>query len=137
VGDYLPNSLHVEFGRLQMFISDNYHSDGKPRERGGRPPVYAVHVRKDKPFVLDFSNQPEVLFASPVKAQRLKPGDPLEVKAVLVDPALDIMIRELADTIRKPKPNQTRNSQYLSLDPTVTVKRTNGEKVAEGIMPFG
>jgi hypothetical protein len=91
VGDYLPNSLHVEFGRLQMFISDNYHSDGKPRDRSGRPPVYGVHVRKDKPFVLDFSNKPEVLFASPAKAQRLKPGDNLEVKAVLVDPVLDIM----------------------------------------------
>ena len=40
-------------------------------------------------FVLDFSNQPEVLFASPAKDLRVKPGDTLEVKAVLVDPKLN------------------------------------------------
>ncbi len=135
VGDYLPNSLNLEYGRLQIFVSDNYHSDGKPRERGA--PVYGVKVRKDKAFVLDFSNPPQVLFASPAKDVTLKPGDTLEVKAVLVDPVLDIMIRELSDTTRKARPDQTRSRNALSLDPTVTVKRSNGEKVAEGVMPFG
>ncbi len=135
VGDYLPNSLNLEYGRLQIFVSDNYHSDGKPRERGA--PVYGVKVRKDKPFVLDFSNLPQVLFASPAKGITLKPGDTLEVKAVLIDPVLDIMIRELSDTTRKARPDQTRSRNALSLDPTVTVKRSNGDKVAEGIMPFG
>ncbi len=135
VGDYLPNSLNLEYGRLRIFVSDNYHSDGKPRERGA--PVYGVKVRKDKPFVLDFSNEPQVLFASPAKGVTLEPGDTLEVKAVLVDPVLDIMIRELSDSTRKARPDQTRSMNALSLDPTVTVKRGNGEKVAEGIMPFG
>ena len=141
VGDYLPNSLHVEFGRLQIFLSDNYHSDGKPRQRDGREPVYGVHIRKDRPFVLDFANQPEVLFASPAKGERVKPGDTLEVKAVLVDPVLNIMVRGLTDTTRKQKTtgdgrplNYERN---LSLDPKVAVKRKNGETVAEGVMPFG
>lgn len=135
VGDYLPNSLNLEYGRLQIFVSDNYHSDGKPRARGA--PVYGVKVRKDKPFVLDFSNPPQVLFASPAKDITLKPGDTLEVKAVLIDPVLDIMIRELSDTTRKARPDQTRSRNAFSLDPTVRVTRSNGEKVAEGIMPFG
>jgi len=136
-GDYLPNCLNIEYGRLAIFISDNYHSDGKPRSRGAEPAVYGVKVRKDKPFVLDFSNEPKVLFASPAKGLTLKPGDTLDVKAVLVDPVLHIMIRELSDTTKPARADQTRSRNALSLDPTVTVKRLNGEKVAEGIMPFG
>jgi len=138
VGDYLPSYLNVEFGRLKIFLSDNYHSDGKPRDRGGRAPVHGIHIRKDKPFVLDFTTKPEVLFASPAKDVRLKPGDTLEVKAVLIDPKLDIMIRGLDDSTRKQKGTaEGPSGRPLSLDPTVIVRRENGEKVAEGVMPFG
>ena len=141
VGDYRPNYIMVQFGRLRIGASHNYHSDGKPRERGDRPAVYGITIRKDKPFVLDFSNKPDVMFASPAKDQRVKPGDTLEVKAVLVDPKLDMMIRDLDDTTRK----QTKTAdgqalpyeRNLSLDPQVIITRANGEKVAEGVMPFG
>ena len=116
-------------------------SDGKPRERGDRPAVYGITIRKDKPFVLDFSNKPDVMFASPAKDQRVKLGSSLEVKAVLVDSNLDMMIRDLDDTTRK----QTKDAdgkplgyeRNLSLDPQVIITRANGEKVAEGVMPFG
>jgi hypothetical protein len=95
VGDYLPAMLNIKFGPLRLDISDNYHSDGKPRDRGGIPAVYAIKIRKNKPFTLNFSNKPDVIFASPAADLRLKPGDKLEVQAVLVDPELDIMIRGL------------------------------------------
>jgi hypothetical protein len=95
VGDYLPAMLNITFGSLSIDISDNYHSDGKPRDRGGIPAVYGIKIRKNKPFVLNFSNKPDVIFASPAADLRLKPGDNLDVKAVLVDPELDIMIRGL------------------------------------------
>ena len=98
VGDYLPNYITVEFGHLRIAISHNYHSDGKPRDRIGRASVYGLAVRKDKPYVLDFSNKPDVMFASPARGQQFKPGDTVEVKAVLVDPKLDFMIRRLNDT---------------------------------------
>jgi hypothetical protein len=141
VGDYTPSYITVQFGRLSIGISDNYHSDGKPRGRAGRPTVYGISIRKDQPFVMDFINKPDVLFASPAKDLRLKAGDELKVKAVLVDPKLDIMIRGLADTTRK----QTNDAngkplgyeRNLSLDPTVIITRANGKKVAEGVMPFG
>jgi hypothetical protein len=98
-------------------------------------------VRKDKPFVMDFSNQPEVMFTSPAKAQRVRLGEELEVKAVLIDPKLDIMIRGLEDTTRKqtqtPDGRPLNYQRNLSLDPKVLITRTNGEKVAEGVMPFG
>jgi len=141
VGDYLPEFLTLNFGQLRIQLSQNYHSEGKRQSRDGRPNVYGITIRKDQPFVLDFANQPEVMFTSPTNSQRIKLGDTLLVAAVLVDPKLDIMIRRLEDTSRK----QTKDAEgkplgyerNLSLDPTVIITRTNGEKVAEGVMPFG
>ena len=187
VGDYLPAMLNITLGPLRISVSDNYHSDGKPRDRGGQPPVYGIKIRKDKPFVLDFSNKPNVIFASPAPDLRLKPGDKLDVKAVLVDPELDIMIRGLeakpsyADSTLLVKlsilvliipgilwlllPRLRRRYRFLpilstlgavvlvarlialpaispklsydKIIPRVLITRTNGEKVAEGVMPFG
>ena len=141
VGDYLPEFLTLQFGRLRIQLSQNYHSEGKRQSREGRPEAFGITIRKDRPFVLDFSNQPEVMFTSPVKDQRIKLGDELSVMAVLTDPKLDIMIRRLEDTSRK----QTKDAdgkplgyeRNWSLDPTVIITRANGDKVAEGVMPFG
>jgi hypothetical protein len=141
VGDYLPEYLTLQFGRLQIALSQNYHSEGKRQSRAGRPIVYGITIRKDRPFVFDFSNKPDVMFTSPTDSQRVKPGDTLMVAAVLTDPKLDIMIRRLEDTSHK----QTKDAEgkalgyqrSLSLDPKVIITRANGEKVAEGVMPFG
>lgn len=140
IGEYLPSYLSVHLGKFRIAISQNYHSDGKPRDRSGRPLVYGIGLKKDRPFVLDFGGRPEVLFASPAQDQRVKLGGELVVKAVLIDPKLDIMIRRLDDTTRKQPRAEGMTAGYqrdLSLDPTVIVTRTNGEKVAEGVMPFG
>ena len=132
VGDYAPSYIMVEFGRLSLGISYNYHSEGKPRARGGRALVHGLMVRKDRPCVLDFSNKPDVMFASPSCDQPFKPGDTIEVKAVLVDPKLDFMVRGLNDTTQRKS-----DGRYVSLDPKVLITRADGEKVAEGVMPFG
>jgi len=141
VGDYRPNYITIQYGRLQIAASHNYHADGKPRGGSERPPVYGIAIRKDKPFVLDFSDKPDVMFAAPAKDQRVKLGESLEVKAVLVDPKLDMMIRGLDDTTRKQKTTADGSplpyARDLSLDPQVIITRANGEKVAEGVMPFG
>jgi hypothetical protein len=190
VGDYLPAMLDITFGSLRISVSDNYHSDGKPRDRAGLPPVYGIKIRKNKPFVLDFSNKPDVIFASPAADHRLKPGEKVDVKAVLVDPELNIMIRGLeakpsyADSTLLVKlsilvliipgilwlllPRLRRRCQryrflpilsalgavvlvaclialpaigpklsYDKIIPRVLITRANGEKVAEGAMPFG
>jgi len=187
VGNYLPAMLTLTLGPLRISVSDNYHSDGKPRDRAGLPPVYGIKIRKNKPFVLDFSNKPDVIFASPAPDLRLKTGDKLDVKAGLVDPELDIMIRGLkakpsyADSTLLVKlsilvliipgilwlllPRLRRRYRFLpilsalgavvlvaclialpaigpklsydEIIPRVLITRANGEKVAEGAMPFG
>jgi len=64
------------------------------------------------------------------------------VKAILTDPNLDIMIRDLEDTTRKhreigPDGKPRRYETLVSLDPNVVITRADGQKVAEGVMPFG
>ena len=142
VGDYLPSYLTIDFGSLQISLSNNYHSDGEPRESGSA--VYGIEIREDRPFVLDFSNEPEVLFATPAKDARLRVGETLEVKAVLVDPKLDIMIRGLDNTSRTGEESidegddeVARFQEPVSLDPKVIITRADGEKVTQGNMPFG
>ena len=71
------------------------------------------------------------MFASPAKDRRVKLGEELQVKAVLIDPELDIMIRGVDDTGTEQK------QKNVSLDPKVIITRGDGEKVAEGVMPFG
>ncbi len=144
VGDYLPGTLTITFGLLRITISRNYRSDGKLRDRGESPIFYGIKIRKDKPFVLDFSNNPEMMFVSPSKGHRVKLGGQLRVEADLIDPKLDIIIRRLEDITRKQKKEyitsngQKRTSkQLMSLEPKVLITRANGEKVAEGVMPFG
>ena len=143
VGDYLPSYLTIIFGRLRISVSNNYYSDGQ-RRRGSRTDVYGIKVRQDKPFIFDFSNKPEVIFVSPAKDHRIKLGQELKVEAVLIDRELDIMIRRLYDTTRKEKKEyampdgQKRTFERdVSLDPKVIITRANGEKVDEGVMPFG
>lgn len=143
-GDYRPTLISVTVGRLSVQISYNYHSDGKPRERLGRAPVYGIKIRKDKPFAFDFSNPPDVMFASPAKSQTFKPGDTVAVSGILVDPIQDFMIRGLVDTGRKEqkeyKDDSGRTSSYeesVSLDAKVTIRDSAGNAVAEGKMPFG
>jgi hypothetical protein len=144
VGDYLPSYLSLSFGPLSVTVSDNYHSDGKPRDRGERPLVYGITIRKDKPYVFDFSNSPDVLFASPARDRRIRAGEELKVAALLIDPELDIMIRGLQDNRRQHKreqvlPDGTKHTweESVSLDPKVFVTRLDGKIVAEGVMPFG
>ena len=93
---------------------------------------------------MDFSNKPEVLFAAPAKNSVFKPGDEVQVYAVLVDPVLDIMISGLNDMRQKIKEEidmgdgkKEMREKNKSLDPTVTIADSSGKIVSEGTMPFG
>jgi hypothetical protein len=123
-GDYLPAYLTVHMASLDIAVSDNYHSDGKPRDRDTRPYRYGIQIRPDRPFVFDFSNKPQVMFATPAKDLTVKAGDAVDVKAVLTDPNLDIMIRRL-------------HIGGKDIVPSVVVTRQGGEIVGQGPMPFG
>ncbi len=143
-GDYTLASTTIQYGPLTIDISQNYHGDGQRRAKihpklAFEKWIYGIKITKDRPFVLDFSNEPEVLFIEPTRAQRFNTGEEVEVMAVLIDPKLDIMIRRITkmmDTYNsngKKRPNQ----KLTTLDPKVLITRIDGEKVAEDVMPFG
>lgn len=144
VGDYYPAIMHISLDSIRLTVSNNYHTDARGRPPDRRETVAGITIREDKPYVLDFSNKPAVVFEQPKEDRRIRPGEELKVEAVLVDPILDIMIRGLDDTsatvketYKDPDGTERTLQRPKSLDPKVVIKRANGEIVAEGIMPFG
>ena len=123
VGDYRIINLFIHVDGLQALILSNYHADGKLLGNLHRQDTYAITIREDKPFVLAFSDEAQVLFASPARDQRVRLGQELNIQAVLIDPALNVVFRMLI--------------HEHQLDPKVTITRANGAIVAESVMPFG
>ncbi len=144
VGDYYPVIVEVEMADLRITISNNYNTSAQGQPRG-REPLCGIAIRADKPYVLDFSNKPVVLFEQPKAEVRVHPGDEVKISAMLVDPVLDIVVRGLIDTTRTRTQilrtvdgkEFARPNRPWSFDPNVVIRRANGEIVAEGVMPFG
>jgi len=147
VGDYTPVSLAVDYGPLAIALQpfQVFVDRAGQRQVQVRPAEYSIAIRKDKPFVLDFSGKPAVTFVSPPKDQAFKPGDQVRIEAMLVEPASKMMIRGLQDTTRRLADLRYMDEdgkpilvpRYASLDPAVVITDSSGKKVAEGIMPFG
>ncbi len=140
VGDYTPYLMTVTYDNLAIEISNNYYAgaQGQPQ---GREPVYGMSVRADRPYVLDFSNTPVIIFDEPKQDKTVfSRGAEVKFAAVLVDPKLDIMIRGLDDTavqVEEKQPDGTSFRRPKSLAPKIVIARANGEVVAQDIMPFG
>jgi hypothetical protein len=146
VGDYTSYIMNVTYDNLNICISDNYHTNAQGQPRGEKQTVYGITIREDQPYVLDFSNEPAVVFDQPAKDKTtFKRGEEIKFAAVLVDPKLDIMIRDLDDTsIKVDKEFKDKDGKVIhtakvnkSLDPNVVIARADGQVVAEGVMPFG
>ena len=143
VGDYLPVRLAVDLGELTFSLSPNRFSGAASGDEP-RPPSFDLEVRKDKPLAIEFSEKPKVQFTNPTEGQTFKPGETVKVEAVLVEPALGMMISGLQDTTRKERDitvtyqgKQVTIPRYATLDPTVVITDSSGKQVAEGKMPFG
>jgi hypothetical protein len=139
VGDYKPFQLSIRLGQLRVGFALNTQQAG---EAPAKPPVFGIEIREDRPYVFDFSGKPEVVFNSPAAAERFKAGGQLDVKAMVYEPVMDVMIAGLEDTTRKlgdaiKLPDGTEYQRYQSLDPVVKITDSSGECVAEGKMPFG
>ncbi len=140
VGDYTAYLMSVTYDNLKIDISNNYHTNAQGQPRG-REPVYGMAVRADQPYVLDFSNDPVVVFDEPARNKTVfSRGEEIKFAAVLVDPKLDIMIRGLDDTAVQVEQELSNGQKYKrskSLDPKIVITRADGTVVAQGVMPFG
>jgi len=124
VGEYFPNTIYIGYGDFSMKIEHNEHSDGRPYDRQGRPMVYFIKIAKDKPFVFDFPNQPEILFTSPKKDAKFKSGDSIRIETYLIDQKLDFAILRLEKNSRK-------------LPPLVEIFNSSGKRIVTGAMEYG
>jgi len=94
VGDYVPG-LEIYMGNFHITTCSNIHRDGIPQGRFRGLRSHSIRIRDKQPFVLDFSNKTDVFFALPGKDKHIRPGELLEVQAVLHDPVLDIIFTDL------------------------------------------
>lgn len=136
VGDYSTAYLTVTFGAMGVAVGSNIHAEGQP---GGTPSgIYRIAIRKDKPFVLDFSDKPVVMFVSPPKGGQPKPGGGVEVRTALVVPGLGLMVRSLFYRGElEPGDTDSTAPKPPLLVPKVIITDPAGKVVAEDTAGFG
>lgn len=143
VGDYFASSLTVQYGRLRF--NSRVLTDPAPPS-GDRPkgPEFGLKIRKDEPFVLEFSGKPAVKFMTPTQEQSFQPGQQVMIRAMLTEPFQGIMVTGLYDTTQKKGEAKYRIGgkelivpQFARLDPDIVIRDSQGKQVAEGKMPFG
>ena len=144
IGDYSSDYLVVRLGDTQFSLSPNSYGEDSDGRRIAQRAVRKIRIREKKPFVLDSSGKPRVVFIHPAKGSRFAAGDQVRVEAVIVDSRLDMMITGISDMTQSETKIVTmadgRKRMIESgpgLQPKVVIKRSNGEIVAEGDMPFG
>ena len=140
VGDYTLGMfpcLHVTYDNLYFSIS-NY---SKARRRySEKNIIYPIQVRQDKPYVLDFSNEPKIIFSRPSMSKTtFSRGDEIRFSASLIDPKLDIRIDSLHDRAVKVDREYiaggklTRTKVTKSLNPNIVIARADGEVITEDV----
>ena len=132
VGDYMLPAFMAQYGRLRFAGRAAANIVPPIGQRIAASPPYPIQIRKDKPFVLEFSGKPDVKFLDPAKDRSFKPGDNIRVAAMLTEPWQGIQITGLWDTTRKQGP-----AGYVRLDPSIAIRDSAGKVVVEGKMPFG
>jgi len=141
VGDYtlgMLSGLHVIYDNLLIRISNYSNARGQYSEKDT---IYGIQIRQDKPYVLDFSNEPMVKFSRPsMNKTTFSRGDEIKFYTVLIDPKLDFMIQRLHDTSVKvdieykgPGDKLIRTKVNKSLDPNIVIARADGEVITEGV----
>lgn len=141
VGDYAPAYIWVHFGDIHLTISENYHSDGK---RLSFPPsIFGIQIREDKPYTLDLSNTPTVLFTEPARQTTLTRGEPINIKPILIDPVLGIMFRGMVDTSEKIERTFKEGDERITrtenkeIEPFVEIRDSHGKIVSSGSAEYG
>jgi len=143
VSDYtlgmFPGNLYVTYDNLYIQIS-NYSNAQEPYS--GKDAIYPIQIRQDKPYVLDFSNEPMVIFNRPSMSKATFPrGDVIVFDTKLIDPKLNIMIHRLEDTSVKEdvviKDGTGKIVRIVKINksiyPSVVITRANAEVIVEGV----
>ena len=66
MGDYVTTLLEAELGDLAVGAAD-LRSAGEVEDQVLGPPTFPIQIRKDKPYVFELVNKPDVSFSKPGK----------------------------------------------------------------------
>jgi len=146
-GDYQLGSLSVLCGDMRVRLTANNRRLGMPGAAADGPPPFPIAIRADQPHVLRFADKPEIVFLNPAPGANasFRRGTPVRLAAMLLDPALDSMIRGLDNAAQKSGEQSYQGPDgqvrtipvYASVAPTVSITNAAGKEVASGTMPFG
>lgn len=147
VGDYQLSYFTVACGNLLVRLSADYRTPQLAEGSTTQPSAFPIAIRADQPFALKFSDRPAMTFISPVAGsnQLFRCGTEISFRALLVDPAINSIVRGLDDATQKTGERQYMGedgqlqtlTMYASLAPQVSITNSTGKEVASGPMPFG
>ena len=142
-GEYQPWRLLVDFGPLSLQLRmDNM----PPSDPARKADANAIVIRKDKPYVLDFSAKPQIVFLDLPKTKQWHPGDAVRIQSrMIVDPEKRLYLVSLNDKTktvvqsgrRLPNFRGIVPSKYAAIEPTLVITDAAGKTVASGAMRLG
>ena len=134
-GEYEPLLLNVTIGPREFHLKRDNSLGGMNKNHG------MISIRKDKPFVLDFSAKPELVVD--VVSEVRQGHDLAIVPNLCVDADHGLVLMGVTDKskpIGKVRVASSKVSRpiYALIDPTVVITDAAGKKVAEGkVQPYG
>ncbi len=138
VGDYRPSQrIIARAGAVRVTLGP--YRDPCDVDGPSRPPVFFIRIREDRPWSLNLDSRPQIVFQSP-QAGVAMPGQELRIVAAIYDPAKDVQVLNLEDTLRSETidlPRQRPYRRFARLDPTVVITDSSKTVVSQGKMPFG
>ena len=124
-GRYYPVLMSLKKGAASCFLMDISGS--------GEKHVKRVRVSRGARSRFVMAARPEVTFIKPAKSAHVRPGDHLEVEALMRSPEWGLCVRGIS--VRSDAAGG--NPPAKQLQPQVVVKDSAGSVVAQGPMPFG
>ena len=142
-GEYQLARLFVDLGPLALQLrADNTVPSDPARKSAGN----AIVIRKDKPYVLDFSAKPQLVFLGPPKSKDWRLGDTVLIQTrMIVDPEKRLVLASLNDKTKAaaqavPRSANIRGrmaSRFNAITPTLVIADASGKAIASSKMPFG
>jgi hypothetical protein len=143
-GDYTPGWLSFNSGRTTLAAVYSYYEEGRETRRSAEEARHAIRIRRGGAFKIDFPRSGDVLFRKPKRNETLAPGATINVEAVLIDPGLDMMAMHIYEVNRATEVadaeggDRTKTAaKFKTIEPTVVIRDSTGNTIAEGAMPFG
>jgi hypothetical protein len=140
-GDYRPYWMHVRVGDTLAAFDSAEVVEGEKVSIRRNAEKYGVRVRKRRPFELNMTRAPDVIFLAPSRDKTYKPGRNIDIQVALIDHSLGARISGVTDMSRTVEFTYTQAdgaektvTRHPLIEPVFEVKNSNGDVVGSGTM---